>query len=69
MDPEIKKALANIKRRQAEINKLQSEETDSGPVFDKTERRRRVQAHEILDEEELDYDDDELWDNHMDFLN
>jgi hypothetical protein len=53
MDPEIKKALANIRRRQREIEKKYGRSEDDGPVFD-----RRTAERTSLDLDDLYWDDD-----------
>ena len=59
MDPEIKKALANIRRRQTEINRKFGKQTDDGPLFDRSRRARsdRASLEDNLEDLE-DFDDD-----------
>lgn len=52
MDPEIRKALANLKRRQAEINRKYGTTEDSGPLYDRS--RRAKQERDRLDDDMLD---------------
>lgn len=59
MDPEIKRALANIRRRRSEIEKKFGKQEDDGPVFDKARARRRTATRLQLEEEEFD---EEAWD-------
>lgn len=53
MDPKIKEALANIRRRQAEITRKYGKQTDDGPLFDRSRKARSERAS--LDED-LDID-------------
>lgn len=57
MDPEIKKALANLRRRRAAIEKKHGKIEDDGPVFDRSRRARRTST-QLSEEEEFD---EELW--------
>ena len=54
LDPEIKRALANIRRRRAEIERQFGKEEDDGPLYDRSRRARQERA--ALDDE-LDLDD------------
>lgn len=55
MDPEIKKALANIRRRQAEINRKYGRVEDEGPIFGKRRDRLRLQEEALEDlEDQID---------------
>jgi hypothetical protein len=56
VDPEIRKALANIKRRQAEIDKRYGKSEDEGPLFGRRhgERKQRIERdviEELFDDE------------------
>ena len=50
MDPEIKKALANIKRRQAEIDRKYGKTEDDGPLFGRRHERKHRQERETIEE-------------------
>lgn len=63
MDPEIKRALANIRRRQAEINRRYGRDEDEGPLFDRSRRARQERA--ALNDAELDLE--EWYDNQAEF--
>lgn len=63
MDPEIKKALANIRRRQSEIDRKFGKTEDDGPLFDRGKRARQERSR--LDEE-VDVDLMEDLDDGMD---
>lgn len=59
MDPEVKRALANIRRRRAEIERTFGKTEDEGPLFDRSRRSRSERATLDAELEELeDFDDD-----------
>lgn len=53
MDPEIKKALANIKRRQREIERKYGKQEDEGPLFGRRHGERKHARIELDTLEEL----------------
>jgi hypothetical protein len=50
VDPEIKKALANMKRRQAEIDRKFGKQTDDGPIFGRRHERKNRQERDHIEE-------------------
>lgn len=61
MDPEIKKALANIKRRKAEIYRKHGGSEDSGPVYGRSRSDYRRRLAEERDDFDFDFlEEDEL---------
>jgi hypothetical protein len=50
VDPEIKKALANIRRRQAEIDRKFGRTEDDGPLFGKRYERKHRREGDVIEE-------------------
>lgn len=58
MDPEIRKALANIKRRQREIDRRYGTSEDEGPLFGRRGgRRQRIETDRIAELFDDEYDE------------
>jgi hypothetical protein len=50
MDSEIKKSLASIKRRQAEIDRQFGRTEDDGPLFGRRHERRHKRERDTIEE-------------------
>lgn len=55
MDPEIARAIANMKRRQAEIDRKFGKQSDDAPLFgrryERKQRREQNAIEELFDDE------------------
>jgi len=60
MNQEVKRAIANIRRRQTEINRKFGKQDDDGPLYDRSRRARQERSSLALGVDELveDFDDD-----------
>jgi hypothetical protein len=50
MDPEVRKALYNLKRRQAKIDKEYGKTEDDGPLFGRRFERKNRREEEAMEE-------------------
>jgi hypothetical protein len=50
VDPEIRKALANIRRRQAEIDRTYGKTEDDGPLFGRRFERKHKREADTIEE-------------------